>query len=93
MRWIALTLFLLITSSASSQQPCVGNRSINCFQNGTSPLGTNLSGDFSDAQPFLNLFATPVTQQWGVGSTGLNGTITDLSLDANGWPTSSLSWL
>ena len=55
--------------------------------NATSPLGTNVSSDFGNAQPFLNVVLGAYI--WGFGSSGLNGKLSDLSLNSNGWPTSS----
>jgi hypothetical protein len=58
-------------------------------QNATSPLGINLAGVnyYNTAQPFINLVLQ--ASGWGFGHAGLNGNLSDLSLDANGWPTSS----
>ena len=84
MKYLPLLLFLLCFADSASINawPVHGAPS-----NITSPLGVNLSTDFGNQQADLNI--VHYAGAWGFGSSGLNGTLTDLSLDANGWPYSS----
>jgi hypothetical protein len=79
------TLCALILSAAIQASGLAGAQEQ--LPNATSPLGTNITSDFGNAQPFLNVVLGAYV--WGFGNSGLNGKLSDLSLDSNGWPTSS----
>jgi hypothetical protein len=75
---------LLVPSHARVRGLCAA---FGICQSNTSPLGVNLQP--GNDYPFLNALWNVSAGLWGFGVTGLNGNLTDLQLDANGWPLSS----
>lgn len=81
----ALALFSVLIAPATGKS--LRGAPVSAFLNATSPLGINLAP--GNDNPFLNALWNSVGNGWGNGSSGINGHLSDLQLDSNGWPMSS----